>query len=285
MKKKSFAFVFAVFMLIALRGTFAQTLRYNNGDPLRFGIGYNTLTGEYAGNCTPDVNPNDIKPAGDVEGKTIGQLTRWESSEQDLSTLSEKLDFSASASASFVAGSVSVSTQYLKSKTFNKYHEFLYVSASIANGTQIWTKPSLADPFIKLRNKPLDFLRRCGNTFVKTITTGGELTAVLDVTTTAKEDTSSLTVAVSGDYKGAEGRMKLAQEIQQRMANHQTQVKVIRAGGVGDIPTYTADQLITASLTFPTVVADLCLAKTSYTRKVSDLARVSIRTVPIRFLP
>ena len=30
---------------------------------------------------------------------------------------------------------------------------------------------------------------------------------------------------------------------------------------------------------------DLCLAKTSYTRKVNDLAKSSIRTVPIRFLP
>ena len=29
----------------------------------------------------------------------------------------------------------------------------------------------------------------------------------------------------------------------------------------------------------------LCLAKTSYTRKMSDLAKVSIPTVPIRFLP
>jgi hypothetical protein len=30
---------------------------------------------------------------------------------------------------------------------------------------------------------------------------------------------------------------------------------------------------------------DLCLAKTSYARKMNDLAKSSIRTVPIRFLP
>jgi hypothetical protein len=89
----------------------AQTLKYNPGDELRFGIGYNTLTGQYAGNCTKDLLPSDIKPAGSDEPDP-GQLTRYElSSVQDLASLSEKLDFSASASASFVAGSVSASTQ------------------------------------------------------------------------------------------------------------------------------------------------------------------------------
>jgi hypothetical protein len=29
----------------------------------------------------------------------------------------------------------------------------------------------------------------------------------------------------------------------------------------------------------------VCLAKTSYTRKMNDLAKSSIRTIPIKFLP
>jgi hypothetical protein len=32
-------------------------------------------------------------------------------------------------------------------------------------------------------------------------------------------------------------------------------------------------------------VVPVCLAKTSHTRKMNDLAKISIRTVPIRFLP
>jgi hypothetical protein len=32
-------------------------------------------------------------------------------------------------------------------------------------------------------------------------------------------------------------------------------------------------------------LTNLCLAKTSYTRKMNDLAQSSIRTFPIRFLP
>jgi|HubBroStandDraft_6_1064221.scaffolds.fasta_scaffold00716_7 hypothetical protein len=245
-----------VFALATPKTGLGQTLRYNVGDPLRFGIGYNTLTGQYAGNCTANPQTADIKPAGDADAPTTGQLTRWElSSEQDLSTLTEKLDFSASASASFVAGSASMSVDYMKSRTFNKYHEFLYVSASVANGTQVWTKPALTQASLNLRKQPLDFLTKCGDTFVQTITTGGELTAILDVTTSAQEDTSSLTVSVSGDYAGVAGRAKLAQQIQQRLANHQTQVKVFRAGSTGALPTYTADQLITASLDFPTQVA------------------------------
>jgi hypothetical protein len=255
MRKQFLGVLFLLFPL-SVSTALGQTLRYNVGDPLRFGMGYNTLTGQYAGNCTVTPEANDIKPAGDTEAPTPGQLTRWElSSEQDLSDLTEKLDFSASASASFAVGSASLSVDYMKSKVFNKYHEFLYVSASVANGTQIWTKPSLTKESLNLRKKPLDFLNKCGDSFVHTITSGGELTAVLDVTTSAQEDTSSLTVSVSGDYAGVNGRAKLAQQIQQRLANHQTSVKVIRAGSAGTLPTYTADQLITASLDFPNEVA------------------------------
>lgn len=239
----------------------SQTLRFNTGDPLRFGMGYNTLTGKYAGNCTVDVKDADVKPAGDGQALTAGQLTRWElSSEQDLSVLIDKMDFSASASASFVAASASISTQFMKSKVFNKYHEFLYVSASVANGTKIWTNPHLntAGPtdYLYLRSiNPIAFLKSCGDTFVKTITSGGELTAVLDVTTSAQEDISSLTVSMSGDYSGVQGRARLAQEIQQRLSNRNTQVKVIRDGGVGALPNYSADELIKASLDFPISVS------------------------------
>ena len=130
--------LFITLFVVGAGVVMGQTIRYNVGDPTRFGLGYNTLTGEFAGNCTVDVNQGDIKPAGPGDAPPLGQLTSWElSSEQDLTTLSESLDFSASASASFTAGSVSASTQYVRSKTFNKYHEFLYVSAAVANGMEM----------------------------------------------------------------------------------------------------------------------------------------------------
>ena len=160
----------------------AQTVKFNSGDPLRFGWGYNTLTGQYAGNCTNAVVQSDIQDAGDGV-PSLGQLTKWElSSVQDLSSLSEKLDLSASASASFIAGSVSVSSQYVRSRSFDTFHQFLYVDAAVANFTRVWTKPTLRPDMQKLRhNNPLDFLNRCGDSFVQTITNGGELGAILDV--------------------------------------------------------------------------------------------------------
>ncbi len=233
----------------------AQTLKYNPGDELRFGIGYNTLTGQYAGNCTKDVMPEDIKPAGSDEPDP-GQLTRYElSNVQELSSLAEKLDFSASASASFVAGSVSVSAQYVRTHAFNSFHQFLYLDATVANATKIWTKPELTVPMLALRQKnPLEFLNRCGDTFVKTITEGGELTAVLDISTTAQEDTSSLDIAISGNYGTAEGKAALKTQLQATLLNRQTKVNMMRAGGTKNLPSYSADDLIAASLTFPDTV-------------------------------
>ena len=233
----------------------AQTLKYNPGDELRFGIGYNTLTGQYAGNCTEDVLPADIKPAGSDEPDP-GQLTRYElSSVQDLSSLTEKLDFSASASASFAVGSVSVSSQYVRTHAFNTFHQFLYLDATVANATKVWTKPRLTAPMLTLRQEnPLDFLNRCGDAFVKTITEGGELTAVLDISTAAQEDTASLNLAISGNYGNAEGRAALKTSLQTTLLNRQTKVNMMRAGGTKNLPSYSADDLIAASLTFPDTV-------------------------------
>ncbi len=233
----------------------AQTIRYNTGDPLQFGVGYNTLTGSYAGSCMTKVNLADIKPAG-AGSPDPGQLSKWElTSVQDLTSLTEKMDFSASASASFIAGSVSASSAFTKTKSFNTFHQFLYVNATVANTTQIWTAPQLTPEMLKLRqHNPLAFLDRCGDAFVKTITDGGELTAVLDLSTSASEDTSSLSVSISGNYGSAEGRATLKQQLQQTLLNRQTKVTVIRDGGAGNLPSYSADELIAASLIFPDTI-------------------------------
>ena len=251
-----FKSLFVVALLSAIPGAiFGQTVKFNVGDPLRYGMGYNTLTGQYAGNCTVDVLQTDIQDAGgDVPSP--GQLTKWDlTSIENLSSLSEKLDFSSSASASFVAGSVSASAQYVRSRSFNTFHQFLYVDATVANITRVWTKPALQPDMAKLRQKnPLDFLKRCGDSFVKTITDGGELTAVLDLSTSASEDKSSLDVAISGNYGTVEGRAQLKTQLQQTLLNRQTKVTVVRAGGTGKLPSYSADDLIFASQNFPDAV-------------------------------
>jgi hypothetical protein len=73
---------------------------------------------------------------------------------------------------------------------------------------------------LKLRQQnPLEFLNRCGDAFVKTITEGGELTAVLDISTSAQEDTTNLNVAISGNYGSAEGRAALKTQLQTTLLN------------------------------------------------------------------
>ena len=245
-------FVFSL-CLAAPPAVIAQTVKFNVGDPLRLGMGYNTLTAQYAGNCTVPVVSSDVRDAGEGEVLSPGQLTKWDLTSVDtLSSLSEKLDFSASASASFVGGSVSASTQYVRSRSFNTFHQFLYVDASVANSTRVWTKPALDPKMEKLRQtNPLDFLRRCGDSFVKTVTDGGELSAILDLSTLASEDKSSLSIDVNGNFGTAEGRAQLKTDLQQTFSNRQTKVTVIRNGGTGPLPSYSAAELIVATQNFP----------------------------------
>ena len=234
----------------------AQTVHYTKGKALEFGVGYNTLTGEYAGNCLTKADKGDIQPAGNMPGKSPGQLTKWEmSSVQDISQLEEKLDFSASASASFAAGSASADVKYVKSRSFNKYHEFLYVDAAIANTTDVWTPPKNAlKDNLDLRKRPLDFLRKCGDAFVRTITYGGELTAVVEINTQAEESTSAVGASVSGSYGTASAQADVTTRLRQAISSRAIHVEVFRNGGVGAIPDTTSDVLIKASQDFPTEV-------------------------------
>src|ERR1041385_3760006 len=118
------ALLVAVSVCMVTNTAAAQNIKFNVGDPMIYGMGYNTLTGTYAGNCTVPVVPSDIKPAGE-DIPTPGQLTQYRlQSVESLETLSELMDFSASASASFAAGSASASMQYVRSKSFNAYHQF-----------------------------------------------------------------------------------------------------------------------------------------------------------------
>jgi len=227
-----------------------QNVKFNIGDPMVFGMGYNTLTGTYAGNCTVPVLRTAIKPAG--ETATPGQLSQYRlQSVENLETLSELMDLSASASASFVAGSASASTEYSHSRQFNAYHQFVFVSVDVANDTNVWTQPALPLDMQTLRGtKPLEFLNRCGDSFVKTITTGGELSAVVDLSVSASEEKSSLNIAISGDYGSVEGRAKLHTALEHTLLNRQTNVSVLHAGGKSKLSSYSAEQLVAASLTF-----------------------------------
>lgn len=74
------------------------------------------------------------------------------------------------------------------------------------------------------------------------------------LSTSASEDTSSLSIAISGNYGTADGRAALKQQLQQAFLKRQTHVTVLRAGGTGNLPAYSADDLIAASLTFPDTV-------------------------------
>ncbi|MCU1306087.1 MAG: hypothetical protein JWN45_782 [Acidobacteriaceae bacterium] len=252
-------------LIVLLIGTFfflqpiftkAQTVRVNSGDPVRFGMGYNTLTGTYAGNCTVDVQPGDIHPAG-ADFPSPGQLTTWEmTSVDDLLTLAQKLDLSASASASFFAGSASASTQFVSSRLFSSYHQFVYLSTTVANDTLVWTKPALTKENQHLyATNPFAFLTKCGDTFVRTVTSGGELTAIVNISTLAEQNSSSLSINISGNYGTVEGKAALRTSLEQYLLHRQASVKVMRAGGTGTLPSYSVEDLITATLSFGEVAA------------------------------
>lgn len=251
-----------VFALVVGTGNaLAEQIKYNQGDPMDYGIGFNTLTGKYAGRCLVQYQNADIKTvaAGDVAG--AGQSSQWYvTSVDNTQTLAETLDASASISVGFLFGSASASSSYLHSREFNSYHQFLVLQVHVVNGTRYWDIPDTATALPKnlqdlKDNHPLDFLNRCGNTYVRTITTGGEFDAVLDVSTSALDDRSALTVNLSGNYGTGEGKAQLKEKIEQTYQNRQVSVRVVRAGGKGSLPSFSAADLISASLGFGADVA------------------------------
>jgi hypothetical protein len=232
----------------------AQALPIAPGEPVLFGRGVDTVRGGFRGQCvqqTPVQEVNDGHSSG-------GASVDFEATVVETSTsLARALGLDVSASYRWGFGSVSASFSYATSSEFNSRDVFVVVRTSVTNSTRALSQPALTPEAAALYARdPEQFVRTCGDEFVTTITSGGELLAVLRIRSSSSVDRESIRAALRGNYMGFNAAADLQSSLSSLQSSHETSTRTIRSGGSGALPEMTPSGLLEfARVTFPGLVA------------------------------
>lgn len=224
-------------------------------DRLSVGDGFNSTTGEPGGNCAV-FDPGHEKDDLYVPGGVTGQKTVYDFYEiTSLDQLKTALNVSASASFGYGIFSADASFSFMKSGSYNSYHNYLFVQIRVTNPTEILKKKSLSPAALQYAATNR-FFETCGNEFIYARTTGGDLTGIIELSSSSVEEhdklSAAMNVAINGFLASGGGSASFSQAIDTVKNVAQTRVHIIRNGGLGDIP--NIDTLQAAALKFPSSV-------------------------------
>jgi hypothetical protein len=204
------------------------------------GRGYVQASDTVASDClVPAAYPNDpkltIEPvnAANTGGQeVIFSLSKVTSSEE----IQKKLNINAAASAKALVGSASAKFNFAQDTKTNDTSVTLLASVIVRNTS--WTVP----PGVKLSTEASNLLgagsfdrfkERCGDSFLRSYTTGGEFHAFIQVQTSSKEEQESISASVQGNYLTVSGAAEFNTKMQSIVKNSTTIVKSYQIGGTG----------------------------------------------------
>ncbi len=231
----------------------SSEIRYQNGifdtppsDIL--GHGYNTITG--ANESKGVLGKPDIIPRN-REIYNIEIIENYES-------LREYMKFSVEASFPDFLGGFDAKRDYFRSIAITEYRLCIMLRVVFIQNIYSLPNPRLdsrerGPEWLLLNGKTQKFLETYGNTYVKDMSTGGELYASMFIhtrsTTERKEIKDSLEYGgVTGDFSG---KAELSKRVEKIKKFKSTNVSIYKAGGNSKIP---INDLVDYAYNFPTEV-------------------------------
>ena len=204
------------------------------------GRGYVQPSDTVASDClVPAAYPQDpsliivpVNAANTGGQEVIFSLSKVSSSEE----IQKKLNINASASAKALVGSASAKFNFAQDIKTDDTSVTLLASVIVRNTS--WTVP----PGVKLTTEASNLLgagsfprfkERCGDSFLRSYTTGGEFHAFIQVQTSSKEEKESISASVQGSYLTVSGSAEFNSKMQSIVKNSTTVVKSYQIGGSG----------------------------------------------------
>ena len=103
--------------------------------------------------------------------------------------LKESLDISIEVSLGLPIFSADASMQFLRSGTFTRFSNYIFVDITVLNPPEILEKPRLTPRALRMAAEdPAAFVNLYGNAYISGRQTGGQLTALIRIESTDKED-------------------------------------------------------------------------------------------------
>lgn len=224
-----------------------------HGSALEIGRGFDSHSSSTKGKCVE-------LGATETRGGTASQQVSFEVREVNSFQSLAKL-MSLSGSGSFGSGiySTSASFKFFESSDFTTYNTYLMVHVKVVN-TDVALKEHVLTAGAKqaLAAGPDAFHKVCGDSFVSQRSEGGEFYAVVSFKSKSEDHKREIVskVRAHGGLWSASGTFQESMSALSQIA--ETDVEIIRYGGVGALPDFSGDQdydgLVSYALGFPDVV-------------------------------
>ena len=227
-------------------------LELNVADPtdvISPGVGYDTRAGELLQLCV--TGGIATSPAEDVvfEFREI----------ENRADLSEALGVGVDVSLGFLGWGFSNHFRMARSRDISSYDLNIWVRVRVITGSEALVSDVQILPEFQelLESDPFEFLERCGDRFVQSVTFGGELIILLSVETYSDSDRFELENRLSASF-GIFGSLGVDVEssFSEEFDGREVSVEVSRVGGGGSLPSLaTAEDILEYARQFPEEVA------------------------------
>jgi len=221
----------------------------NPSDVVEPALGYDTRRGEILQRCVD----------GEI-GVSNGQDVVYEVRELETrSDLSESLGVDVNVSIGFMGFGFSNHFNMARSRDVSEYDLNIWVRVRVTTGSEALVSDVAIRPeFVELiESDPMEFLERCGDRFVQSVTYGGELIVILSVATYSEDDRFALQNRLSARF-GMWGSLGVGveSEFEEHLEGRDVTIQVTRTGGGGSLPLLTsAEELFAYASEFPAEVA------------------------------
>lgn len=229
----------------------------SQNDSADIGKGYDSLNATAKGKCIAYLGDpselNDSKPTGNPQNVHLA-LTHTTSSDE----FAGSFNFDAAASFGFGAYSGDLSVKYAHSEKLSQYSEYLLVSTEVENERKL-LKNTVLTTYAKTaaRGGPVAFFDACGDQFIVGYVTGGAFNAVVNASSSSKEEQTETSATM---HAAAVGSGSLDASVKQKLTSLQSQGKlgidITRKGPSDPIPTLTVPDLIDYAVKYPTLVTN-----------------------------
>ena len=212
------------------------------------GMGYESLVDSLRGSCVEFERAPQDNPGAQVQDYVVREVT-------DDSQMSEVLALSASASYSALWGSAEGKAAFAKNVKVSQYSNTFAVRMSVRNSANTIVRPRLTRETAQLAKKSLhDFRLRCGNMFIQSIQTGGELNGFVRVETSDLSMQRTISASFSLDSTNLDASGTADAELKRALKYARKEAKIFQAGGSSAV-SLTVDELVAKVRGFPESVA------------------------------
>jgi hypothetical protein len=228
------------------------TIEFTDG--MKFGLGYNRLTG----GVLP--SPAVTGSTSAVSGATGQQVSIDCVTIEDVESLHKSLGISVDAGGSYMGFSGSAKVDYVHSCDLSSFSTYVLVRVSVQDAFESIDAPVFspdASDLLKAGNT-VRFRERFGDSYIEGIRKGGEYFAIYQLTSTDQSERESLAVNVHAAFNGVLASAQLNSAINSAVSSSKShlevQVHVFRQGTVSTAD-LSVDDIMATARQFPVAVS------------------------------